>query len=303
MEKENHTTGSDLWTKRLEFERFVRKTREDRLDEQISRLRQKIESLLSEGSVYDSAPGKTVLPPPQERETKKWFEGFITSEADGMIAVHELVFGINHQLKGALSVIGSGAQYWLNQKKSPPELKKYLEVVLKNVKRIETILEEVSAFTRPYQLQKKEQDIQGLFDQIHSLIRERANNSGVNIIIEDKTPGPVIILMDRDLLLEAFLNLVINALEAMPHGGDLTIKVELDTGERKLNIIIKDTGEGIPEEYLKDVFAPFFTTRPRNFGLGLPLARRIIKVHEGTITLTSEQRIGTEVKVALPYVG
>jgi signal transduction histidine kinase len=104
---------------------------------------------------------------------------------------------------------------------------------------------------------------------------------------------------DREQLKQAFLNLVLNALQAMPEGGTLTIGTETTDGQ--LRIRFTDTGQGIPQENLERIFNPFFTTRQEGTGLGLAITHRIVQGHGGRIEVQSRLGAGTTFTVVLPY--
>jgi signal transduction histidine kinase len=104
--------------------------------------------------------------------------------------------------------------------------------------------------------------------------------------------------LDAGLLKQAFLNMVLNAIQAMPNGGTLTVETGLRNGMLEVNII--DTGIGIPEENRKKLFSPFFTTKRNGTGLGLAITYRIIENHHGTIGVVSEPGKGTTFTVKIP---
>jgi signal transduction histidine kinase len=112
--------------------------------------------------------------------------------------------------------------------------------------------------------------------------------------------------LNRELLSQAFLNLLLNAQQAMPDGGELTIQASMEPGNSRpkgIALAFIDTGKGIAPEVLGRVFRPFFSTKPGGSGLGLPTARKIIEAHKGTIDVQSEVGRGTRFKVWLPAAG
>jgi signal transduction histidine kinase len=109
--------------------------------------------------------------------------------------------------------------------------------------------------------------------------------------------------MDRELFKRAFVNLILNAIQAMPNGGVLTIRTELISQTRQVQMIITDTGVGIEEAYLEKLFDPFFTTKTNGIGLGLAVVQRAIKVHDGQISVTSQVGKGTSFCIELAISG
>jgi len=107
---------------------------------------------------------------------------------------------------------------------------------------------------------------------------------------------------DAETLYRAFSNLIINAIQAMPNGGTLSISSKLDSSSSSVEITFKDTGIGMDELTAKNIFNPFFTTKDKGVGLGLALTRKIIEDHRGTIEVVSEKGTGTTFTILLPVV-
>jgi len=130
-----------------------------------------------------------------------------------------------------------------------------------------------------------------------------------NIDIKCYLPADLPLMeLNGELLSQAFLNLLLNAQQAMPEGGELTIQASLepgpgDPGPNGIALVFIDTGKGIAPEVLGRVFRPFFSTKPGGSGLGLPTTRKIIEAHDGTIEVQSEVGRGTRFKVWLPAAG
>ncbi|MFN3505510.1 MAG: ATP-binding protein, partial [Caldimicrobium sp.] len=125
------------------------------------------------------------------------------------------------------------------------------------------------------------------------------HNYIVEYFIENPLPA---IEVDKELFSIMWMNLVLNAVEAMPGGGKITVKVVpvMKNGERYLQLSISDEGKGIPERYKSKIFEPFFTTKPGGSGLGLYVVKEVVKAHEGEIRIESEENKGTTVLIELP---
>ena len=107
--------------------------------------------------------------------------------------------------------------------------------------------------------------------------------------------------MDRDLMAEAISRLINNCLEAMPDGGCILLRVAAgEDGKKAVLLEISDTGGGIPRENMEEIFSPFFSTRLRGLGLGLPIAKKIIQAHKGSLEILSEAGSGTTYRIVLP---
>ena len=133
--------------------------------------------------------------------------------------------------------------------------------------------------------------------------RRQEKQAGACVRISEHWPGtPTMIRGDALQLREAFKNILVNALQAMPRGGDLSLVIEADPSESDVRIRITDTGEGIPEANLENVFHPFFTTKKNTGGgLGLSFAFRVIQNHSGRIDVQSNSGSGTTFTVTLPF--
>jgi signal transduction histidine kinase len=107
-------------------------------------------------------------------------------------------------------------------------------------------------------------------------------------------------VVDQDLLHQAFLNLLLNAIQAMPNGGHLTVSTLPGPRGQGGEVVIRDDGEGIDPESLKKIFNPFFTTKEKGSGLGLPIVKSIIEVHQGHLQISSTPGAGTTVTITIP---
>jgi signal transduction histidine kinase len=139
--------------------------------------------------------------------------------------------------------------------------------------------------------------VQDLLGEIVDLARPQAEFAKIRINVVQEAEG-VNVLIDRDLLKQAVLNVVVNAIEAMPEGGEL--RFEASAGEDTAEIRVSDTGAGIPPELRDKIFRLYFTTRKEGSGIGLAMTFRIVQLHDGTIDFTSEPGKGTTFFIRLP---
>jgi signal transduction histidine kinase len=167
------------------------------------------------------------------------------------------------------------------------------------VERLNDVLNDYLRFARERRLDREPTDLNDVLDELLEFVRPEALRRHVELR-HQFVGDPPRSLLDANLLKQAFLNLIINAFEAMPRGGDLI--VETDSDGRSLTARITDTGTGIPAGELDKVFRVYYSTKPGGTGLGLPTARRIIQEHGGSLTLTSEVGRGTQALVTLPVV-
>jgi signal transduction histidine kinase len=217
--------------------------------------------------------------------------------ADRLSALGELSAGMAHEIRNPLGSI-RGAVEILKDDYSPDEAKyEFIQILLKETDRLNRIVQEFLGFARPKQPEFQAADVNECLESVLSLIAQEARKAGVTVRKRfDTAVGKRSI--DAGLLKQAFLNLILNAIQAMPQGGVMTIESGLRNSQ--IEIIVSDTGSGIPEENRKKLFSPFFTTRKNGTGLGLAITHRIIANHGGTIDVTSQPGAGTTFTVRIP---
>lgn len=217
--------------------------------------------------------------------------------ADRLSALGELSAGMAHEIRNPLGSI-KGAVEILKDDYSPDDTKyEFIQILLKETDRLNTIVQEFLGFARPKQPEFQLSDIDKTIESVLTLTAQEARKSGVRIEKKlDSTIGKR--NLDAGLLKQAFLNIVLNAIQAMPDGGRLIVETSLRN--ELLEVKIVDTGNGIPEENRKKLFSPFFTTKKNGTGLGLAITYRIIENHRGTIDVVSEPGRGTTITVKIP---
>jgi signal transduction histidine kinase len=217
--------------------------------------------------------------------------------ADRLATIGELAAGAAHEIRNPLTSIKSSLQYLETRCREETE-KRLLGVALRETDRIDEILAALLSFSRPSEIQKESCDLTALLEESVALVSIQARAKGVEVRTAFPT-GPVVVNADASQLKQLFLNVLLNAVQAMDGGG--TVSVEnalLENG--KAFVRITDTGPGITEEDLEKVFDPFFTTKKGGTGLGLSICYTIVKAHGGEIELRSRPGEGTAVLVTLP---
>lgn len=214
--------------------------------------------------------------------------------ADRLSTLGELAAGMAHELRNPLASIKGTAEILKVDYKPDDRKYEFISIMIKEVERLNRVVEEFLRFARPIPLQNAEVD---LGEEIKSVIHLlKGQTAGVNINIKPFTIPKV--KADRERLVQVFLNLILNSIQAMPECGSLTISASEVDGQ--VEISFRDTGPGIPEENRDKIFKPFFTTKPSGTGLGLAISNRIVEAHSGRITFESEAGRGTTFKVSLP---
>lgn len=164
------------------------------------------------------------------------------------------------------------------------------------IERLNRLVNQCLDFSQSNQLYLQDEDLKSLLEDMVGLIGPQASLGGIDVELEVETNLPRVIL-DRERFKQALLNLLLNALEAMPDGGHLYIRAWSEPDSVRLSI--RDTGRGIPEEIREKVFELFYTTKRGGTGIGLPLAYNVIQAHSGTISFSSSIK-GTEFVITLP---
>ena len=216
-----------------------------------------------------------------------------------MSAIGELASGVTHEIRNPLAIMATSVQY-LDEKLALHDPKReFTKVINKNIKAIDTIVKRMLDFARPTPLRPQSTNINRLLEETYWLIKGKASMQRVKIIRQYTRRLPKI-MADEKSLGEVFLNLMMNALQSMLKGGWLRINTDFHQKENLISIQFRDNGEGIPPDYQKQIFNPFFTTRKEGIGLGLSLSQRIINDHHGTIKVDSHVGKGTTFTIKLP---
>jgi signal transduction histidine kinase len=218
---------------------------------------------------------------------------------DRLAVLGQLAGGVGHELRNPLGAIKNAA-YFLNMalEKPEPEVKETLEILEKEVGMSERIISSLLGFACPKPPRQRKV---GVNEALQEALSRTTVPENVNVAIQLDKALPAI-LGDPDQLGQVFGNIILNAIQAMPEGGQLAVKSESPSGEW-VSISLTDTGEGIPEENLEKLFEPLFTTKARGIGLGLALTKTMVEGHGGSIEVASEVGKGSIFTVKLPVSG
>lgn len=209
-----------------------------------------------------------------------------------------LASGMAHEIGTPMNVILGRAEYLMDRVKDEPT-KKGLQTIIAQVERITRVMNQLLAFARRKPPEQGPLQLKDIVENGLELFRERLEKSRVTVepALVDACP---MVLADGDQLSQVVINLVMNAIHAMPEGG--TLRVGLAPEHDMVKLTVADTGHGIPQEALPRIFEPFFTTKEfgKGTGLGLTVVKGIIEEHQGTITVKSEEGKGTTFTILLP---
>ena len=214
-----------------------------------------------------------------------------------LAAVGQLAASVAHELRNPLSSIKGAAQYLRKEYGDHVALCEFLDIIVEEVNILDKVTTEFLDFARPTKLNLRETDINDVLFRTIQFMQLAITKQKVQVeqVLAYDTPR---IMADDKQLEQVFRNMILNALQAMPNGGELVLSSE--AAEDGVKVIVEDTGVGIPEEALNQIFVPFFTTKTKGTGLGLSIVQKIIENHGGRISATSVPEQGTTFEIFLP---
>lgn len=221
--------------------------------------------------------------------------------AERLAALGEMIAGVSHEIRNPLGIIRSTAEL-LHGRVETDRQKRLSSIIVEESTRLNDIVTEFLDFARPKEPRMAPCRIEDILDRNLHAIEAQCQLHAVQVerLYE---AGDYRLEADSDLLYRAFLNLLANAVQAMPDGGVLQVSTFLRNGADQLpyfELQIRDTGPGIPDEVKSKIFNPFFTTRETGTGLGLAIVQSIIDSHNGEIEVNSRERDGTKMIIRLP---
>jgi two-component system sensor histidine kinase AtoS len=225
---------------------------------------------------------------------------------DRLVSLGKLASGIAHELRNPLAGIKTTAQALSEEMSGEDSRREYLNRITKEIDRLNDLLKTFFSFAKPQNLNLVHCHIKDIINEIIPFLIKEIADKKIRFI-ETYHPKLSKIKVDKTQMHQVFLNLFLNAIQAMPDGGDLKIEanpIPPNTTEgAKQNFIkvaVSDTGKGIPPHIVHKIFDPFFTTKPKGIGLGLSITYQIIKKHGGTIKVESQWEKGTSFIINLP---
>jgi len=225
-------------------------------------------------------------------ENRRLFRSLL--QADKLAALGTLSAGMAHEIKNPLSSIKGMTQVLEENLNDPDFILKFQDIVPRQIDRINGLIEKLLKSGQPQGLSLAEVDLNRVIEDVLGLIEAQCRKQGVTLVKQlSAVPR---IMGDAEQLSQALMNLALNALQAMPAGGTLTIG-SWRQGAELVGVEVGDTGTGIPEEKLDRIFDPFFTSRDEGTGMGLAVVYRVIKEHGGEIQV--ESRVGKGTRFSL----
>jgi nitrogen fixation/metabolism regulation signal transduction histidine kinase len=229
--------------------------------------------------------------------------------AERSTALGRLASAVAHEIRNPLNFINLSIDH-LRARMAPadPTSKEDFDRILRTMKaeisRLNRLVGDFLSFGKPMRLDTRSCDLEQLLREVGELVNHKARDQGIALTVEAEDHLPRV-MADPELLKTCFLNLMINAVDAMPDGGDLTVDIRGVSGEEgrpEVSVSVTDTGYGMKPEDISSAFEPYFSTKDTGLGLGLALTRKIVSDHGGSITLESQSGRGTTARIRLPLV-
>lgn len=232
----------------------------------------------------------------RDAETRAQLESQINTAAK-LAAIGRLTAGVAHEVRNPLNAMVLQIEVLRTKLGDRAALvAPNLEVLAGEVRRLDRVVRTFLDFARPVELHPVETGVEELIEEVFRSAQSEANKYRVSLVHEPN--GDLTVRVDRDLMKQVLLNLVLNGCQAMPQGGEL--RVSSRAVSQKVEIKIADTGVGIPPEARSKIFSLYYTTKPSGTGVGLAMSYRIVQLHDGSIDFSSEVNRGTTFRLTLP---
>ena len=216
-------------------------------------------------------------------------------QAQKLAVAGQIAAGIAHEVRNPLTSVNGFLQLMKTQY---PERTDYFDIIFSEIKRIDFVLSELLVLAKPQSVHFQEVQLHELLEQVITLLKTNAVLSNIDLKQPFKRQDAGAILADANQMKQLFINLIKNAIEAMPEGGSIYISTEKVLNEWK--ITIQDEGKGMSEENIQKIYDPFFSTKKEGTGLGLTICATILKDHHGRMDVSSELGKGTAFHIYLP---
>ncbi|MFH0883243.1 MAG: ATP-binding protein [bacterium] len=218
-------------------------------------------------------------------------------ESDKLISIGQLASGIAHEIRNPLTSMRMNLQGLKRRGKLEEKDKKRVQICLDEIIRLDNIISEIMQFARRTKLEVAPVKAKHIVTTALEMTRQEMESRGIDVVTQIQPSLPTI-RADENRLIRALINLLINAAQAMGHGGTITVYAEAyGTG---VEIAVTDQGPGIAKELRRDIFNPFFTTKADGTGLGLANALKFVQEHGGELDFITEMEVGTTFSIRLP---
>jgi two-component system sensor histidine kinase AtoS len=219
-------------------------------------------------------------------------------QADQLVALGTVTAGVAHEIRNPLASLRGLAELLGRDIPADDRRRRYVDTMLESIDRLNRLIEELLLFSAPKGIETTDIDLGAALLETASLARHGLGDRAVAIVVTPDPPPAVVVRGSRERLLQVLTNLVLNATQAAPDGGVVTIR--LSTRDAVAVADVHNTGSYIPPQVRKQLFVPFFTTKPTGTGLGLAIARQIVIGMEGRLDVESDAETGTTFTIELP---
>ncbi|MCF6335781.1 MAG: ATP-binding protein [Spirochaetales bacterium] len=205
--------------------------------------------------------------------------------SERLASLGRMAAGIAHEIRNPLSSIKGFVQYFRNKFPDNSRDRAYASVVVNEVDRLNRVIQDMLNFAKPKEPKLEKIILQDVIDHSLKLMKPDISGNAIEVSTNYSETSPIYIFGDFDMLTQVFLNLLLNAIDAMKTNGKLSISIFRKA--EITNVIMTDNGEGIPDKNIRKIFDPFYTSKKEGAGLGLAIVHRIIESHEGEISVES----------------
>ncbi|MDY7032882.1 MAG: PAS domain S-box protein [Thermodesulfobacteriota bacterium] len=225
----------------------------------------------------------------------------LMTRSEKLSSLGQLAAGLAHELRNPLAVISSCSQFCLDGMDLTRLLSENLQMIYRSSQRANKLIQNLLEFARPSSLEWKNVDINQVITKTWNIAKIHMPPVHISFVeqLDENLPK---IVGDNEKLSQVFLNLFLNAIQAISNEGVIGVHTHFLSEKNMVEVEIIDNGSGIPEDYRHMIFDPFFTTKDKGIGLGLSICHSIVEQHNGTITMESKSQCGTTVSVGLPAV-
>jgi two-component system sensor histidine kinase AtoS len=219
-------------------------------------------------------------------------------QADQLVALGTVTAGVAHEIRNPLASIRGLAELLGRDLASPDPRRKYVDTILQSIDRLNRLIEDLLLFSAPRTDDLTDIDLAALVTETVAMARHGLGDRAVRLVEGPRPPVPLVVTANRERLVQVFTNIVLNAIQATPEQGTVTVSTQPRDG--RAVVAVHNTGSFIPPDIRRQLFVPFFTTKPAGTGLGLAIARQIVTGLDGRIDVDSAPDSGTTFTIELP---
>ena len=231
------------------------------------------------------------------KETQRYL-----NKSEKLASIGKMAAMMAHEIRNPLGAISNSVGVLKKYSLLPQENTELLSLVEDEIERLNKLTEDFLSFANPSHLKRNKTNLNTVLAETLSLLNTEKTKPSEIIFQKSFAPDIPLLMLDRNYIKQVFINILMNSIQAMPQGGVITIQTRYKKTEDEIEITFADTGTGMAEDELSQVFQPFYTTKDKGLGLGLNIVHKIVKEHGGYIILSSRQGEGTQMKLGFPVV-